>query len=191
MSIATTAPSRRWAHLRDSLRQSLGLAMVALWTVFGTPRGGWWHLGAVLAAAGIGIRLWASGYIKKNRELATDGPYAFVRHPLYVGNLLIAIGFATASGLWWAWLMLAIFWLVFYPDAIRDEDAKLERLFGDNWRVWSARTRALMPRLTRYPSAGDDDASFWSFRHSLQNNGEPVIAVLLGVCLYLLYRWMT
>lgn len=50
-----------------------------------------------------------------------------------------------------------------------------------------------MPRLTRYPSTGDgdDDASSWSFRHSLQNNGEPVIAVLLGVCLYLLYRWMT
>lgn len=182
--------NRRWAHLRDSLRQSLGLVMVAVWTAFGRAKPGWWQLGAALAAAGILARLWASGYIKKNRELATDGPYAFVRHPLYVGNLLIAVGFAIACGLWWAWLMLAVFWIVFYPNAIRDEDVKLERLFGDAWRAWRAETRALLPRLSPHRWTDASEARSWSFAQSLRSNGEPVIALSLGVCLYLLYRWM-
>lgn len=181
--------NRRWAHLRDSLRQSLGLVMVAVWTAFSQARPGWWQLGAALAVIGILVRLWASGYIKKNRQLATDGPYAFVRHPLYVGNLLIAVGFAIACGLWWAWLMLLVFWLIFYPNAIRQEDAKLERLFGDAWGSWRAETRALLPRLSPYRPDGPE-ISPWSFTQSLRSNGEPVIAAFLVGCLYLLYQWM-
>ncbi len=190
MSDENARPSRRWAHLRDSLRQSLGLVMVGVWTWFGQARPRWWLLGAILALIGILVRLWASGYIKKNKQLATDGPYAWVRHPLYVGNFLIAVGFATASGLWWAWVMLLVFWLIFYPNAIRDEDTKLERVFGDSWRAWRAQTRALLPRTTPYRSGEATERSSWSFTQSLKSNGEPVIAVFLLTCLYLLHRWM-
>jgi len=183
---------RRWAHLRDSLRQSLGLVMVGVWTALGTPKAGWWHIGAILAVAGILIRLWASGHIKKNKILATDGPYGYVRHPLYVGNFLIAVGFAAASGLWWAWLMLVVFWLIFYPNAIHDEDTKLERLFGDAWRHWAAKTKALIPRFSAYrdTNQAESESNSWSFGQSLRSNGEPVIVVLLLACLYLLYRWI-
>ncbi len=205
MTVDTTSPSsatptpsskergRRWAHLRDSLRQTLGLVMVGVWTALGTPKPVWWHVGAVLAVIGILIRLWASGHIRKNKALATDGPYGHVRHPLYLGNFLIAVGFASASGLWWAWLMLVIFWLIFYPNAISDEDSKLERLFAGPWRSWAAQTKALIPRLSAYRADGQGEAavgSSWSLAQSLRSNGEPVIVVLLFGCLYLLHRWL-
>ena len=190
MSVEAAGSSRRLAHLRDSLRQSLGLVMVGVWTWFGQARPGWWLLGTVLAVTGVLIRLWASGYIKKNKQLATEGPYAWVRHPLYVGNLLIALGFAIASGLWWAWVMLVVFWLIFYPNAIRDEDTKLERVFGDSWRAWRAQTRALLPRTSPYRSGESMNGTSWSFSQSLRSNGEPIIAAFLIVCLYLLHRWM-
>jgi protein-S-isoprenylcysteine O-methyltransferase Ste14 len=55
----------------------------------------------VIVVLGLAVRLWASGFIVKNKELATNGPYALVRHPLYVGSIFILIAFSAASGLSW------------------------------------------------------------------------------------------
>ena len=54
----------------------------------------------VLVAPGLGLRAYASGYVKKNAELTTTGPYAYTRNPLYLGSMLIAFGFAAAA---WRW----------------------------------------------------------------------------------------
>ncbi|MDX1385417.1 MAG: isoprenylcysteine carboxylmethyltransferase family protein, partial [Thermoanaerobaculia bacterium] len=120
--------ARRWRHLRDSLRQGVGVALAVLLSVLGEPAELGSVTGAVLVVAGVSIRLWASGHIRKNRSLATGGPYARVRHPLYLGNLMVTVGFCLASGLWWSWPVMLVFWLVFYPNAIGEEDRKLERL---------------------------------------------------------------
>ena len=54
-------------------------------------------LGFPLVLLGEAIRIWASGHIEKTKILATGGPYAHCRHPLYVGSLLIALGAAVAG----------------------------------------------------------------------------------------------
>jgi hypothetical protein len=108
-----------------------------------------------------------------------------VRHPLYVGNHLITLGFCLASGLWWSflvWIALAFF---YYPQTIAHEDKLLARLFPGQWEPWAKRTRALIPRLTPYRS---NQTSEWSFQQSLRKNGEPIIAALLLLCLYILFR---
>jgi hypothetical protein len=143
--------------------------------------------GACLAVAGSAVRLWASGHIRKNDELATDGPYAFVRHPLYVGNLLLGTGFALASGKLWVLAVWAVLFLVFHPAAIRREDLKLSKRFPEVWREWAARTPALLPsgllKMKARPSLGH-----WSLRQSLRN-GEPLYAiVLLGGLVWLYFR---
>ena len=73
--------------------------------------------------------------------------------------------------------------LVFYPQAIRREDDKLHHLFQEDWEQWRKQTRALLPRLTstQQPAGG------WSFRQSLRQNGEPLIALFLLAYLYNLY----
>ncbi|MFZ0612848.1 MAG: isoprenylcysteine carboxylmethyltransferase family protein [Desulfobacterales bacterium] len=179
--------ARRFLHdiryRRDRFRQFIGIVFLVLVTLAGGPVAGLYWVGAVVACGGIAVRLWASGHIKKNKALATDGPYAYVRHPLYVGNILLGCGFSLASGLWWSGPLFILILLVFYPQAIRREDEKLHHLFKDDWERWRQRTRALLPRLTLAASPG----GAWSFRQSLRQNGEPLIALFLLAGLFTLY----
>ena len=141
--------------------------------------------GAVVASVGEIIRLWASGHVKKNKQLATDGPYAYVRHPLYVGNILIVVGFSIASSLWWSYILMVALLLFYYPPTISYEDNKLKNIFGDEWVQWSQNIHALIPT---FGKKSGSISSEWSFKQSLMGNLEPVIAAYLVGCLYLLYR---
>jgi protein-S-isoprenylcysteine O-methyltransferase Ste14 len=168
---------------RGRYRQFIGIAFVILVSIAGKPKAFLFFTGAVLVIPGIAVRMWASGHIKKDKALATDGPYAYVRHPLYVGNLTLGVGFALASGLWWGLPLFIAIVLIFYPPAIRSEDAKLQRLFTEDWEQWYKETRALIPRLTPYQPG---QRSSWSFMQSLRQNGEPIIALFLLFWLYIL-----
>lgn len=169
----------RELRYHEASRQLLALAYILVLALLAEPRSAalYWF-GMILAAAGMLIRLWASGHVKKNKELATDGPYAFVRHPLYVGNILLLFGFSLASGLWWAVPVLIFFLWFYYPPAIDYEDLKLQRLFGDSWKRWAGQTLALWPRFTgrRFTFGG------WSLRQSALKNGEPIIILYVLYC---------
>lgn len=160
-------------------RQFIGIVLIPLFAVLGRPTPLTFWIGVVLVVLGTAVRVWASGVIFKNEVLATSGPYAYVRHPLYVGNILTLAGFAIASALWWAPPLVLAFLLFYYPPAIEYEDRKLHRLFGDQWSEWSAAVRALLPRSTPYRSG---QSAQWSFRQSLRGNLEPVIALFLAAC---------
>jgi protein-S-isoprenylcysteine O-methyltransferase Ste14 len=162
-------------------RQALGILLVVVFAVFAKPQLPLYYAGVPLVIAGIAVRLWASGHIKKNKILATDGPYGFVRHPLYVGNILILFGFVLCSSLWWAAAVAGVFFLLYYPTAIEYEDRKLESIFGEPWRKWRAETKALIPRLKPVPS---EEKGHWSFMYSMRGNGEPIIALFLLFWLY-------
>lgn len=183
--IGLTRFVRDLKYNRHRTRQLVGISFLILLTIVGVPtHAGLYFLGVAVATLGIAVRLWASGHVNKNKVLATTGPYAYVRHPLYVGNHVIAFGFCLASGLWWsflAWIVLGIF---YYPQTIAHEDQHLARVFPDDWKTWSKETRALIPRLRPYRSG---QVSEWSLRQSLRQNGEGIIAALLFLCLYILY----
>jgi len=173
-------------YRRERYRQFLGIALIILLAAIGIPVSlPLFLVGALLIIVGESIRMWASGHIKKDKELATNGPYNYVRHPLYVGNITLLIGFALACGLWWALPVAVVFLLLFYPPAIRREDGKLQRLFPTQWTPWADRTRALIPSTEPYQR---NDWGNWSFTQSLRQNGEPIIAVFLAICLLLLFR---
>src|SRR3990172_10584559 len=82
------------------------------------------------------VRTWASGFIKKNRELAQGGPYALTRNPLYLGNFLIGAGFSImANNLLLLFLFLKIFTLV-YIIIIKNEEKSLLEKFGDTYLTY-------------------------------------------------------
>jgi len=170
-------------YRRDRYRQFIGVSFVVLVSLTGKPSRMLFPVGVALVLLGIGTRLWSSGHIRKNEALATDGPYAYVRHPLYVGNIILGFGFAIASGLWWSLPLFVGVLLAFYPPAIRREDEKLHRRFEKEWEAWSKGTRALIPRLTPY---GSTSRGRWSFWQSLRRNGEPLIGLFLLFWLYVL-----
>jgi hypothetical protein len=118
----------------------------------------------------------------KNKELATHGPYALVRHPLYTGNILLIVGFSAAGAtLWGLPLALSFFWF-YYPAAIEYEDRKLRRLFMEQWDRWAHDVPALLPKVS---NAGRMAGGNWSFAKSTRHNGEIVIVVYILICMWL------
>jgi len=166
-------------RFNEILRQGIGLLLVAVCAYFAQLDSGTVAIGLAMAFAGQVFRIYAAGFIHKNKQLASTGAYALVRHPLYTGNFLILIGFAlAAANLYVAGGVLAFF-LIWYPAAIAYEDAKLERIFEDEWRVWSKNIRAIIPGRFRW---ADLKAEGWDTYQSLIRNGELPISLYLLSC---------
>jgi protein-S-isoprenylcysteine O-methyltransferase Ste14 len=101
-----------------------------------------------LLLAGECVRLWASGHIEKTRCLATGGPYAHSRNPLYVGSLLIALGVAVGCASVWVVLAVALYFAAFYPSVMREEAAFLTKKFPVEYAEWAAGVPLFWPRLS-------------------------------------------
>ena len=117
---------RRIARLRVTIGFISSVAV--LWLAQPTARS--LAIGAVVAAAGEAIRIWAAGHLEKGREVTMTGPYAFTRHPLYLGSALIGIGFAIASASALAAALVVAYLAVTLTAAIRTEEAHLTEKFG-------------------------------------------------------------
>jgi protein-S-isoprenylcysteine O-methyltransferase Ste14 len=104
-------------------------------------------LGLPLACAGEALRIWASGHIEKTKRLATGGPYAHSRNPLYLGSLLIALGVAVACASPWAALAVAAYFAAFYPSVMREEAQFLAAKFPPEYSAWAAAVPLFWPRL--------------------------------------------
>ena len=139
--------------------------------------------GGAIALVGEALRVWASGHIDKTRALATGGPYAHTRNPLYLGSLVMAIGVALAAASPWAALAVAAYLAAFYPSVMREEAAFLRARFPPEYTAWAADVPPFLPRLT---PAGPRATSFaWEL---VARNREwraalalPALAALLWV----------
>jgi len=179
-------PLRGYRHIvrelryHEASRQILAVVLIALFSFLSAPSALSFYAGAPLIVVGAAWRLYASGFIMKNEQLATSGPYALVRHPLYTGNILIILGFSVCSGIWWTVAMALFFFWAYYPTAIEYEDRKLRRLFGTQWEEWSGSVPALLPSLRNVHAVAGGS---WSFLKSAKQNGEPVIFLFVLGCL--------
>jgi protein-S-isoprenylcysteine O-methyltransferase Ste14 len=104
-----------------------------------------WSLALVLP--GLALRAAASGTVKKNRELAVTGPYAYTRNPLYLGSTLIAAGFALALLSWPVALLLAVGFAAIYIPVIASEERFLRGTFPE-FESYCRSVPRFVPRLT-------------------------------------------
>ena len=142
-----------------------------------------------LILLGLATRMYASGFVLKNKELSTTGPYAFVRHPLYTGNIMILIGLCLINGFFWSFVTAFIFFWFYYPTAIEYEDRKLKSLFPDTWEEWASMTPALMPKMDLNGKIFYRlDLRSWSLKKSLVANYEPVIVVYVLVWVFIVLQ---
>lgn len=145
-----------WARVATRSRVPLGFLFAAAYLWWAKPTWISLFIGATIAALGILVRALASGHIRKNAELATTGPYAYTRNPLYLGSILIALGFIIAARNWWVALgAVAMFAFVYLP-VIRSEETYLRSTFP-GYVSYAGNVPRLLPRLTPYrsDSAGD------------------------------------
>jgi len=108
--------------------------------------------GAILVVPGLLIRALASGHVRKNESLATSGPYAYTRNPLYLGSLLMGMGFCVAARSWWVGVALVVMFFAIYLPVIRDEEAFLRRTFPE-FEEYARRVPRMLPRISSQPSS--------------------------------------
>jgi protein-S-isoprenylcysteine O-methyltransferase Ste14 len=127
-------------------------------------------LGLALVAGGLAVRGWAAGTLKKQRQLATTGPYALVRHPLYFGSFLMMVGFGTLiHDPITLWIVAGpVAWL--YWQAVRSEERKLAELFPVEWSAYRARVPQLLPYRLVWPRMAD-----WSLAQWRQNSEQRAV----------------
>lgn len=105
-------------------------------------------IGGAVALLGIVIRGASSGYLRKYEELATTGPYAHTRNPLYFGSAFLAAGFAIAGHSWIAGLLVIAYFAVFYAAVMRNEENDLRTRFGAVFSAYAASVPLFLPRIT-------------------------------------------
>jgi protein-S-isoprenylcysteine O-methyltransferase Ste14 len=137
----------QWAKIARRVRVPLGFAFAVLYIWLARPTWRFIALGAVLIVPGLLIRALASGHVRKNEALATSGPYAYTRNPLYLGSLLMGIGFAVAARSWWIGVALVVMFFAIYLPVIRDEEAFLRAKFPE-FEEYARRVPRMMPRIT-------------------------------------------
>jgi len=175
----------RWQHIARRIRVPLGFLTAALylfelWRRAPSPAAIAWSLALVIP--GLWLRAYASGYVKKNEELTTTGPYAYTRNPLYLGSMLIAAGFAVALMSWSVALVLAIGFLVIYVPVIASEERFLRATFP-GFDEYCQRVPRILPRLT--PARDPNHSTSGRFSLALYLKHREYNALLGVVLLYL------
>ena len=126
-------------------RVRLGYPVALIYLFLASPTSRSIAMGAAFAALGLVIRGIAAGYLRKDRELATTGPYARTRNPLYLGSALLAVGFAIAGDSWWAGGVVMVYFSVFYYAVMKNEEADLYVRFGAPFDDYAHRVPLFLP----------------------------------------------
>ncbi len=137
----------QWSKIARRIRVPLGFLFAV--SYFWLARPTWLSivLGSIVVVPGLLVRALASGHVRKNEVLATSGPYAYTRNPLYLGSLLIGVGFVVAARSWWVGAALVLMFFAIYLPVIRDEEAFLRQKFPE-FEEYARQVPRMLPRHT-------------------------------------------
>jgi protein-S-isoprenylcysteine O-methyltransferase Ste14 len=136
-----------WSQIARRIRVPLGFLFAGLYFWLAHPSWRSLMLGAIVVAPGLLIRALASGHVRKDESLATSGPYAYTRHPLYLGSLLMGLGFAVAARSWWVGVALVVMFFAIYLPVIHDEESFLRHKFPE-FDEYARGVPRMFPRVT-------------------------------------------
>jgi protein-S-isoprenylcysteine O-methyltransferase Ste14 len=115
---------------------------------------------------GLLLRAWASGHLRKQKELTISGPYMYTRNPLYLGNLIIGFGIVIASRSLWGFFIFMAYFLLFYPLVIQTEKKRMKELFPDEYEEYRKKTPLFLPSLNPFSSERKNRFSWRNFREN-------------------------
>jgi protein-S-isoprenylcysteine O-methyltransferase Ste14 len=138
-----------YADAVAKLRVPSGFLIVAVFAWFSNPSWSSLALGLPVSLLGLALRAWSAGCLAKNQQLATGGPYAYTRNPLYIGTLLVAAGLVVASRSVGLGVLFAAVFVFVYLPVIQLEEQHLRRLFPE-YAAYADGVPALWPRLPKF-----------------------------------------
>lgn len=147
----------------------------------------WAGLPTVLA--GELIRMWGVHHIGSVSRTRTErlgplidhGPFAMVRNPLYIGNILLWLGFSVSARLPWLAPIVFILLALEYHAIVRWEERLLESRMGNSYREYLLRVPRWLPNLAGRSTSGEDAAFSWT--QTLYSERGTFIAILAGYLL--------
>lgn len=160
-------------------RVRTGYPVAVLFLILASPTPRMILIGALVSAVGLAIRGYAAGYLRKDRELATAGPYARTRNPLYLGSAILAGGFMIAGNSIWAALLVAVYFSVFYYAVMRNEEEDLSKRFGAAFDEYAKRVPLFFPAILARSSG--DRANFSWAQYSRNREYKALMGTLFGV----------
>jgi protein-S-isoprenylcysteine O-methyltransferase Ste14 len=175
-------------------RVRLGYPVAVVFLVLARPIPHSIVAGGIVAAFGLLVRGAASGHLRKDEELATTGPYASTRNPLYLGSAFLAVGFIIAGDSWWAGVIVGVYFAVFYYAVIRNEEADLRKRFGAAFDAYAARTPLFFPAFRApkgevQPGNARANAFSWA-RYRRNREYQALLGTIAGLGVVWLRMWI-
>ncbi len=167
---------RRWFKPRFAILYPFGIFVI----LFANCDDKSLESGIPFIIAGELIRLWANGYAIKSEKLTTSGPYALVRHPLYLGTMLIAVGFIVLLKIYYVGPALLVIMAIVYAGTIRKEEGMLEGKFKE-YADYRKKVPAMIPTPLPYREGEKWGFSFERLIRSQEYKPLLWIAVLVIV----------
>jgi len=113
-----------------------------------------WPFGVSLVFIGIILRIWAQQHLhyrlNVRKCLTTTGPYAFIRNPIYVGNMLMCLGAIVTSELLWLVPITLFYCFSIYFFVVRYEEKHLLDKYGESYRRYLSEVPRWLPRIIRF-----------------------------------------
>lgn len=156
-------------------------------------------IGFIIALAGELIRLWGVNWAGSETRttggaggtyLIISGPFAFIRNPLYAGNILIYLGLGIMSFAWFPYLQIAalLFFLFQYVLIVKEEEDVLVQKFGENYKRYKNSVPAFFPRFTPYKNPDIEQPDFRP-KAGLRSE-KRTLQALFGVSFILVLLWL-
>lgn len=168
-----------WSKIARRIRVPLGFVLALLYFWLARPTWRFIAFGLVLIVPGLMIRALASGHVQKNEALATSGPYAYTRNPLYLGSLLIGVGFAVAARSWWIGVALTVMFFAIYLPVIRGEEEFLRSKFPD-FEEYERQVPRMWLRLTPFRTGDSGEFSMQLYLKHREYQALLGTAAMLG-----------
>lgn len=147
----------------------------------------WTIAGVISIALGLLIRSWSAAILQKGAVLATEGPYSACRHPLYLGSMLMVLGFCALVGdIWAAGILLGVL-MATYPATVVKEESMIAATFPGQWPAYASATSSrLIP--CRIPR-GWGPATWYQWRKNREYRA--VLAVMIALTALAAWRHLT
>lgn len=152
-----------------------------------------WPAGMTLMLVGASIRLWATKHIgrrmpwmkKKGKQLVKTGPYALVRNPLYIGNIIIAMGLSLLSELMWFTPLVILYLFVLYHLVALYEEKKLSERWREDFERYLEEVPRWIPKLNNWPASKEVG---FRWMHALRSELPSLYVALVGILAFAL-KW--
>lgn len=185
LAIPISPENRSFFYRFRKLRMYGAWFFVSVLAIFARSTNLGFFIATPFIVLGEAIRIWSHGYLRKSRELATSGPYAYVRNPLYVGNFLIGFGFCLVI---FHPVVLSVFvagFFLVYWVTVKGEEERLALKFKEAYEHYTNQVPRFIPRLRPYQ--GRQEKAFQL--HRVWGHGEYItILAIMGLFLVLYLR---